>query len=94
VRDVIVHIEPMELQGGTMGVKVKLVGFLRKYAPQGENLNLENADGRTVAEVMAELGIVPASVSVVLVNGHYVKPRSYVLQEGDELTLLPPIGGG
>ena len=77
-----------------MGVKVKLVGFLRKYAPQRGSLNLENADGRTVAEMMADLGIVPASVSVVLVNGHYVKPRSYVLQEGDEVTLLPPIGGG
>jgi len=77
-----------------MGVKVKLVGFLRKYAPQRGSLNLEDADGRTVAEMMADLGIVPASVSVVLVNGHYVKPRSYVLQEGDEVTLLPPIGGG
>jgi len=77
-----------------MGVKVKLVGFLRKYAPQGGSLNLENADGRTVAEVMVDLGIVPASVSVALVNGYYVKPRSYVLREGDELMLLPPIGGG
>lgn len=91
-----------------MGVKVKLVGFLKKYAPQGftlglrpeelkpegKSLNLENADGRTVAEVMADLGIIPASVSVALVNGHYVKPQSYVLREGDELTLLPPIGGG
>jgi len=77
-----------------MGVKVKLVGFLRKYAPQGGNLDLEDADGRTVAEVVADLGIIPASVSVALVNGHYVKPRSYVLREGDELTLLPPIGGG
>lgn len=77
-----------------MGVKVKLVGFLKKYAPQGESLDLEDADGRTVAEVAADLGIPPASVSITLVNGHYVKPRSYVLQEGDELTLLPPIGGG
>ncbi len=77
-----------------MGVKVKLVGSLRKYAPQGGSIDLDDADGRTVAEMMADLGIVPASVSVVLVNGHYVKPRSYVLQEGDEVTLLPPIGGG
>jgi len=77
-----------------MGVKVKLVGFLRKYAPQRGSIDLDDADGRTVAEMMADLGIVPASVSVVLVNGHYVKPRSYVLQEGDEVTLLPPIGGG
>jgi len=77
-----------------MGVKVKLVGFLKKNAPQGKSMDLENADGRTVAEVMADLGIPPASVSIVLVNGRYVKPASYVLREGDELTLLAPIGGG
>lgn len=77
-----------------MGVKVKLVSFLKKYAPKEQSLNLDGISGRTVAEVMADLGIPPASVSVVLVNGHYVKPRSYVLREGDELTLLPPIGGG
>jgi len=73
---------------------VKLVGSLRKYAPQGGSIDLDDADGRTVAEVMADLGIVPASVSMVVVNGRCVKARRCVLQEGDELMLLPPIGGG
>jgi len=77
-----------------MGVRVKLVGFLKEYALQGKGMDLEDADGRTVAEVVADLGIPPASVSITLVNGRHVQGQDYVLQEGDELTLLPPIGGG
>lgn len=77
-----------------MGIKVKLVGLLKKYASQGDSVNLEDADGRTVAEVMVDLGIPSASVSIALVNGRHTESWDYILREGDELTLLPPIGGG
>ena len=77
-----------------MSIKVKLVGLLREYAPQGDSVDFEGASGRTVAEVMAHLGIPLTLVSIMLVNGRHVKDQNYVLEEGDELTLLPPIGGG
>lgn len=77
-----------------MSIRVKLVGLLKEYALQGDNVNLERGGGRTVAEVMADLGIPASSVSIMLVNGRHVKDQNYVLEEGDELTLLPPIGGG
>ncbi len=77
-----------------MSIRVKLVGLLKEYAPQGDGVNLEGGGGRTVAEVMADLRIPLASVSITLVNGRHVKDQDYVLEEGDELTLLPPIGGG
>ncbi|MFQ5886841.1 MAG: MoaD/ThiS family protein [Anaerolineae bacterium] len=39
------------------------------------------------------MGIPPDLVAVVMVNGRQ-EPKSYLLQEGDQVKLVPLVGGG
>ncbi len=54
---------------------------------------LEAGAGKTVAQVLAELGIQPDLVAMVLVNGRQV-PKDTPLQDGDIVKLIPFVGGG
>ena len=69
--------------------KVKAVGILRSYA--GDEVDIEG--GKSVEEVLASLGIPSPLVGIVLVNGRQVE-KSYVIEEGDEVKLIPLLGGG
>ena len=56
-----------------------------------ESLSVEA--GRTVYQLLEELGIPSDLVAVVMVNGHQ-RSKSYLLREGDQVKLIPLIGGG
>ncbi len=82
-----------------MTVKVKLFAMLRERAGQGA-IDVEVADGATAAEVAAELGakhglgdLLERMPVVMAVNRDYVDP-STILNDGDELALIPPVSGG
>lgn len=75
-----------------MHVRIKLSGFLKEKTPNGGTLELPAA--ATIDDVLARLGIQAASVQSSLVNGKFERNRGRVLQDGDELSLLPPVGGG
>ncbi len=72
-------------------VHLTLVGLLKKYGPAQSSLTVE--PGRTVMEVIEDLGLNPDLVAIVMVNGRQ-KFKSYRLQDGDNVKLVPMVGGG
>jgi len=68
------------------------VGLLKKYVGDQERLGVP-AQGRTVAEILAKLGIPSALVAIVMVEGRQVM-KDYVPRAGDVVKLIPLMGGG
>jgi len=68
------------------------VGLLKKYVGDQERLGVP-AQGRTVAEILAKLGIPSALVAIVMVEGRQVM-KDYVPRAGDAVKLIPLMGGG
>jgi molybdopterin converting factor small subunit len=69
-----------------MEIAVKLMGLLRdKAPPQGK---IQIPEGATIADIPAD------SVQVFTVNGKLERNQQRPLAGGDELTILPPVGGG
>jgi sulfur-carrier protein len=54
---------------------------------------LEVADGTTVGELRAVLGIDPAIPLLVMVNNHG-EGEEFIVANGDRVAMFPPIGGG
>jgi len=81
-----------------MDVTVRLFASLREHAGAG-TLELELADGATVADAIAALrdgalaGLPRNAPFVTAVAREYVKP-DHALVSGDELALVPPVSGG
>ena len=79
-----------------MTVRVKLHAILRKFLPPGSEDNVavvEVADGATVADVIARLGI-PEKHAGMLVSGDDYVERTSRLADGQELSIFPPLAGG
>ncbi|MGQ9585133.1 MAG: MoaD/ThiS family protein [Anaerolineae bacterium] len=75
-----------------MSITVIPVGSLRQHVGGTEKVTLE-FEGKTVLQVLANLGIPSAIVSAVLVNDVLV-PKDHVPQDGDEVKLISVVGGG
>jgi sulfur carrier protein ThiS len=73
-------------------IRVKLMGMLKARTPSGGTLDV--ADGATVGDVLRTLGIDPQAVRVCTVNGVLEHDHRRVLDAGDELVVIPPVGGG
>lgn len=54
---------------------------------------MEIPEGTDVAALIETLNISPNEIAILLVNGRNSKP-DHILQEGDTVSLFPPIGGG
>lgn len=79
-----------------MRVNVKVFATLTRHFPAlplGSALNVELEEGATVEELLKKIGISPSDVIIVLRNGKACQ-ISQVLEEGDILSLFPPVGGG
>jgi sulfur carrier protein ThiS len=79
-----------------MAVHIELTMLLRKFVPNYDDekgILLENAEGKTISEIMKDLGIPSDKVFNVLVNRYPSKP-SQVVRNGDLVTLGRVIGGG
>lgn len=77
-------------------VHVKLFATLRQYRPGlgiGEAFPVELPDGATVADLIQTLGLPQGEVKVVFVNALFREPE-HVLDDGDEVGIFPPVGGG
>ncbi|GFO67133.1 hypothetical protein GMLC_07120 [Geomonas limicola] len=74
-----------------MQVTIKLFAALRWKLFEEEVR--EYPEGTTVAQLAADLGIPAPEIGIRLVNGRHC-PFEQVLQDGDTVFLMPPIGGG
>jgi len=54
---------------------------------------MELNQGGTVQDLIAELGLPPQEVRIVFVNG-LIRDLSHPLQDGDEVSFFPSVGGG
>ena len=75
-----------------MEIRVKLMGLLKQRMPPEGRLSLD--DAATIGDALSALQIPRESVQVFSVNGALVRDSSHTLLDGDELTVLPPVGGG
>ena len=75
-----------------MQIRLKLMGMLKPKTPAGGVL--EVADGATIDDVLHALEIAPQTIRVFTVNDQFERNRSRVLAANDELTAIPPVGGG
>jgi sulfur carrier protein ThiS len=79
-----------------MSILVKLNASLRKevkgYDPQ-TGLELAPRPGLTVGMALAEIGLRPESVKIIMVNGA-AATTARELRDGDRLGLFPAVGGG
>jgi len=85
--------EPPEKQ---VTITVKLFSFFCSFAGKEENryfFEMNIPEGVTGAKVASLLKIPERLPKVVLINGT-VKEEGYLLQEGDEMSILPFIEGG
>ena len=77
---------------GAMQIRVKLMGMLKARTPAGGEL--EVADGATIDDVLCTLEIALRTTLVITVNGQFERNRNRELAPNDELTVIPPVGGG
>ena len=79
-----------------MKIEVRLFSFLCKWVGKDENryfFSTEVGEGATVLDLLAALHIPQNIPKVILING-MVKDERAPLQEGDEVSILPPVEGG
>lgn len=74
-----------------MEVTVALYETLKKHCPEGGRVRLDA--GRRVADLLARLGIAEEDVGVLIVNRRDAR-FDQLLNDGDIVTVIPPMGGG
>ncbi len=77
-----------------MKLTVRLFGDLRKYLPRGQELlQTELPQGSTATTLLQEIGIHPGEVWIVRANRQVI-PEDQPLQDGDDVEIFEPVGGG
>jgi hypothetical protein len=79
-----------------MAVRVELSLLLQKYVPNYDRDNgivVEDGEGKAVRQIILELGIPLVKVFQVLVN-YMPSQDSYVVKDGDRVTLAMVLGAG
>lgn len=74
-----------------MDVEVRLFESLKKHLPEGGKVQL--VEGSRVCDLLTALGISTDDVGILMINrmdGRF----DQLIQNGDVVTLIPPIGGG
>lgn len=83
-----------------MRITLKLYALLGRFLPPGardNQVDLDVADGTTVAQVFRDNNVPAEHCHLVLVNGAYVAPSerdARALADGDVLAAWPPVAGG
>ncbi|GAB4148104.1 MAG: hypothetical protein Tsb009_21690 [Planctomycetaceae bacterium] len=75
-----------------MQLKLTLMGALKAKSPPENKLEIDT--GADINAVLAALDIAPEQVQIVMVNGKPQPNREMELSDGDELTVVAPVGGG
>lgn len=75
-----------------MHITLKCFATLSRFSPPDAE-SYPAAEGETVADIVARLGIPAEELKLVFVNGTHA-PLSTPLSEGDRVGLFPAVGGG
>ncbi len=77
-----------------MIVNLKFFAGLRSYLPEGQTPHAAEApNGATVQEVLDRFQVPRDKPRILLVNGRHADPEQ-VLNDGDTLSVFPPVAGG
>jgi molybdopterin synthase sulfur carrier subunit len=79
-----------------MHITVKLFASLARFSPgglPGTPFELSLPEAATIQALADRLGIPAEETKVSFVNG-LIRDPDWTLQQGDEVGLFPPIGGG
>jgi len=99
-------VDPRTLTPGTAStgkihVTLKLYASLTQYLPEafrkGHAMPMAVDATATIASIVAPLGIPPALVKLVVLNGLFVPPSERAVTtfaDGDVLAIWPPVAGG
>lgn len=68
------------------------MGMLKQHAPAGGELELD--EQARIEDALSQLNLATQAIQAFSVNGSIVRDKSHPLSEGDELIVLPPVGGG
>lgn len=74
-----------------MPATLRLSGALRNF--NGGKPQLQVQPGRTVREIITDLGIVPETIAIVVVNQEQ-QGKDYIVKDGDDVLVMVIIGGG
>ena len=83
-----------------MQITLKTGGLLTRHLPEGtegRSAEVDVPDGSSVVDALDALGIERDGRFLLSVNSKAVRPddrAAYMLNEGDTLSLLPPLKGG
>lgn len=79
-----------------MTVEIRLFATFRDFLPPGSNtfsFTKVLKEETTIEEVLRELKLPEDTPKIIILNGVHAD-AGRVLQDGDVLSLFPPIGGG
>jgi molybdopterin converting factor small subunit len=79
-----------------MEIEVKLFAMLRDYLPKGSgrfSCKMEVDRQTRVQDIFSRLKIPEEMPKIILVNGIHGK-KGQILEEGDVLSIFPPVAGG
>jgi molybdopterin converting factor small subunit len=78
-------------------IELRLFASLRQHLPPGSprgRCQLELAEAETLGEMLARMKIPRARAHMILVNGHHDRNFDRRLEEGDVVSVFPPVAGG
>ncbi|MCX5974329.1 MAG: MoaD/ThiS family protein [Coprothermobacterota bacterium] len=80
---------------GTIRLRIFLFGYLKDGVP--ENVRgqewIEMPEGTTAQDLVEYLGVTRYHLGTILVNGAMAGPQQ-ILVDGDQVKILPIVGGG
>lgn len=81
-----------------MKINLRLFADLLAFAPvsrtAGANITLDLRPDSTITDLLQLLRIPPERARVIFVNGRVKDDPAFVLREGDDVGIFPPVGGG
>lgn len=79
---------------GSVQIRVRASGYLQQKMPgRKAEQELQLPVGRTVRDLIEELGLPASQVWVIRVNGEHVS-QTHILNDADYVELFPLVGGG
>lgn len=81
------------MNNNTISITVKFFAILRQYGPAKEVLSIPK---ESRAKLLFDMYNIPKDErrTIILINGRPHKDQNTILEDGDIISIFPPIGGG